>query len=148
ARSLSPIDPAQLTSEVGTKVHDAIKSASISVFSFMPITSLLDVGGIFDPDDLVGSTVLGPFTYRQIANAPSSGIPLLVDLQDGSGEEGTYRLVGRIRRRPINPFGALFGPGKAGQSFVAGLEFQAFVDLWKDLGKKTPPGDMIDFETY
>jgi hypothetical protein len=49
-------------------------------------------------------------------------------------ENGTRRFTG------------LFGPGKAGQHFVAGLEFQPFVDTWIDLGKKK--ADMLAFDTY
>jgi hypothetical protein len=45
-------------------------------------------------------------------------------------------------------FAGLFSPGKGGQSWVAGLGFQQFVDLWGTLGKQSPPVDMVDFETY
>jgi hypothetical protein len=45
-------------------------------------------------------------------------------------------------------FAGLFGPGQGGQQFVAGLEFQPFVDKWVELGSKTPKKDMLAFDTY
>jgi hypothetical protein len=43
-------------------------------------------------------------------------------------------------------FAAVFGPGKGGQHFVAGLDFKEFVDKWIELGKKK--ADMITFRVY
>jgi hypothetical protein len=45
-------------------------------------------------------------------------------------------------------YAGVFGPGHGGQTFVAGLSYDDFTKLWLDLGKASPPGDLIDFETY
>jgi len=45
-------------------------------------------------------------------------------------------------------FAGLFGPGEGGQSFVAGLSFDELVQLWTDLGKASPPGDMIQMGLF
>jgi hypothetical protein len=49
----------------------------------------------------------------------------------------------------VRKFAGLFGPGKGGQQFVAGLNFKAFTDLWVGAGS-TPPSksEMITFSTY
>jgi hypothetical protein len=140
---------AQLGEQAKNAVVDAVKSASVSAFSFMPISSLLDIGGIVDPDDFVGWGLAGPFTLGEIKTAGSNGKSFALTLTGKDASEGKYEVTGRVRRTD-NPstFSGVFSPGKGGQHFVAGLDFQGLVDFWGKLGKQNPPVDMIDVETY
>jgi hypothetical protein len=143
-----PPDPSTITDQVQDAVKAAIKDASISVLSFLPISSLFDIAGIFDPDDFVGSAFAGPFTYQQIRNAGAAGIPFMFDLSEENSNNGNYRIAGRVRRLPFVAFAGLFDTGKGGQHFVLENDFSSFAKLWNNLGQQNPPVDMIDFDTY
>ena len=40
-------------------------------------------------------------------------------------------------------FAGLFSPGKAGQAFLWGLDFDGLVDEWIERGSQTPPADLL-----
>ena len=91
-------DPNAIGGKVQDAVHSAIKNASVSVLSFLPVSSLFDIGGIIDPDDFVGSAFVGPFTFQQLRDAGAAGLPFTFDLTSTDNPQGLYRITGRARR--------------------------------------------------
>ncbi len=148
-QTLSLPSGGQVANQVQPAVTKAMTDATVSGWSFFPISSLLDVGGVFDPDDFVGASFAGPFNFKQIHDAGSAGIPFIMpDLFVSESGNGKYRISGRVSRRPFVKFAGLFTPGQGSQQFVAGDEFNGFVSFWKQLANQHPPVDMLDFSTY
>ncbi len=87
----------EIAEQAKDAVLDAITSASVSVLSFAPITSLIDLGGIVDPDDFIGSGLAGPVNFQQIRNSGVTGIPFTLIFAG----DGKYRVTGRIGRTDI-----------------------------------------------
>jgi hypothetical protein len=131
-------DFTKLASQIQDKVADAAKAAmkhaTVSVFSFLPITSLFDIAGIVDPDDYIGSGTLGPFSFGEVATAGNAGKAFVLDLT-GQGE-GRYRVSGRIvRTSPDVEIVAAFGSSKASGDQVVHGTWSKFNSQWSTLSK-------------
>jgi hypothetical protein len=133
-QSLSPPDFEKTADKVHDAVHDAIADASVSVLSFMPISSLLDIVGIVDPDDYVGSGVAGPFSAKQLRDAGGPGLPISLPLT-GEGE-GEYVVTGRALRRPGPIVAGISRGGAWGNRLTRGRSAQTFVAETQELFDK------------
>ena len=89
----------QIEKTARTAVADAVESATVSAFSFMPIGSLLDVGGMVDPDDYVGFRLAGPFTFASLRNVAAGSIPIRLTMRRSG--EGRYRVTGQVSGRLV-----------------------------------------------
>jgi hypothetical protein len=118
-------DVKDVTAKAETAVHDAIKSATISAFSFIPISSLLDIGAIADPDDLVGTDIAGPFSFSAIRKAGAGGIPFTLNMGNKDNDDGWYQVSGHVRN--MGPFFmGVWHPGNNSQIFEVGDDFAHF----------------------
>ena len=89
-------DVGTISGQATDAVRNAVKGASLSVWTVLPLSDLFTLGAIADPDDLVGFGLAGPFDFQQIRDAGAAGIPFTIDLIGSDSKEGWYRVTGRV----------------------------------------------------
>lgn len=96
-QSMKKPDVNAITEEAKAAIINAIKAASVSVWTVLPISNLFTIGALVDSDDFIGSNVREPFTFKQIHDAGPAGIPFgLLDLVVPPIDNGFYQVTGKV----------------------------------------------------